>query len=289
MTQRQLLLASLPIIALALLAASCVSGQASEPAAPVSLETPAGYFEPVWADEFDSPKVDTTKWYVLDRHEKYWPDMPWRRNYKAGNAFIENGALVLQTIKDGAGYSTACIQTADYGKPTLFEQTYGSFEARVKFPAQQGHWCAFWLMNNDEGSLKQRGEKNGGRDGTEIDIMEKAWLLPRIAHNLHWDGYAENHKSAGILVNDPRLGDGDWHVIRLEWYPTVYVFFVDGKETWRSAAGGVCQSPNHIILSEEIGNGGEGPEAWGVGPISQAALPDRFEVDYVRVGKFVSE
>ncbi len=54
-----------------------------------------------------------------------------------------------------------------------------------------------------------------------------------------------------------------------------YVFFVDGKETWRTAAGGVCQVPLYIKLSDEIGK-------WG-GDITMAKLPDRFLVDYVRV------
>ena len=52
-------------------------------------------------------------------------------------------------------------------------------------------------------------------------------------------------------------------------------FYVDGKQTWRSKAGGVCQVPEYILLSDEIGN-------WG-GDISQAKLPDEFLVDYVRV------
>jgi hypothetical protein len=50
---------------------------------------------------------------------------------------------------------------------------------------------------------------------------------------------------------------------------------VDGKETWRSKAGGVCQVPEYILLSDEIG-------PWG-GDISEATLPDQFLVNYVRV------
>ena len=50
---------------------------------------------------------------------------------------------------------------------------------------------------------------------------------------------------------------------------------MDGKEVWRSAAGGVSQAPEFIKLTEEIGK-------WG-GEITEAKLPDHFEVDYVRV------
>jgi hypothetical protein len=61
----------------------------------------------------------------------------------------------------------------------------------------------------------------------------------------------------------------------LWWKPDEYVFYVDGKETWRSKAGGVCQVPEYILLSDEIGN-------WA-GDIAKAKLPDQFCVDYVRV------
>jgi hypothetical protein len=52
-------------------------------------------------------------------------------------------------------------------------------------------------------------------------------------------------------------------------------FYVDGKEVWRSSAGGVSQVPEFLKLTNEIGN-------WA-GDIKKAKLPDYFEVDYVRV------
>jgi hypothetical protein len=50
---------------------------------------------------------------------------------------------------------------------------------------------------------------------------------------------------------------------------------VDGQKTWRSTAGGVCQVPQYMLLSDEIGS-------WA-GDITKAKLPDQFMVDYVRV------
>jgi hypothetical protein len=44
---------------------------------------------------------------------------------------------------------------------------------------------------------------------------------------------------------------------------------------WRTSAGGVCQAPLYIKLSDEIGT-------WA-GKIADAQLPDAFLVDYVRV------
>jgi beta-glucanase (GH16 family) len=104
--------------------------------------------------------------------------------------------------------------------------------------------------------------------------MEKPWLDDRVQHALHWDGYGEAHRSKGEVATVPGVMDG-FHTFALFWKAEEYVFFVDGKETWRTAAGGVCQVPLYIKLSDEIGK-------WG-GDITMAKLPDRFLVDYVRV------
>jgi len=111
-------------------------------------------------------------------------------------------------------------------------------------------------------------------DGTEIDIMEKPWLDDRVQQTLHWDGYGKSHKSSGKVVKVPGVMNG-FHTFALWWKSDEYVFYVDGKETGRTSAGGVCQVPIYIKLSDEI-------EEWG-GDISKAKLPDRFVVDYVRV------
>jgi beta-glucanase (GH16 family) len=92
--------------------------------------------------------------------------------------------------------------------------------------------------------------------------------------NLHWDGYGKDHKSAGTRTTIPVLTEG-FHDYGLLWTKEQYIFYVDGKEVWRSTAGGVSQVPEYLKLSAEIGK-------WG-GDISKAELPDYFEVDYVRV------
>ena len=115
---------------------------------------------------------------------------------------------------------------------------------------------------------------NQGRDGTEIDIMEKPWRTDRIQHALHWDGYGKHHKSVGKKVTVQGVSKG-WHTFGLHWKPDEYVFYIDGRETWRTNAGGVSQVKSYIKLTEEIGK-------WG-GAIKKANLPDHFLVDYVRV------
>ncbi len=223
----------------------------------------------VWSDEFDGTVINSNKWERMGdyaRQQGYW--------MKEDSYLSGHGQLVLRVKKDALGRFTAgAVRTKG-----RYERTFGYFEAKVKFPTQQGHWCAFWLMTMSQGRIGDE-----GRDGTEIDIMEKAWLTDRIQHALHWDGYGEYHQTVYKTVRGMGMNDGGWHIFSLDWSPTQYVFYVDGVATWRTNAGGVSQVPQYIKLTEEIGNFGIGEDAWGVGPISNAVLPDYYFVEYVRV------
>ncbi len=213
----------------------------------------------VWNDEFDGLQLDKTKWL-------YRPDGKRKGGWwnKEAVSLDGQGHLVITTYMDGDKPTDGCITTQ--GK---YEHAFGYYVARVKFQKQPGHWSAFWINGN---GIRKVGDE--GRDGTEIDIMEKPWLDERVQHTFHWDGYGKDHKSKGKVVKVPGVMEG-WHTFALLWLPDEYVFYVDGKETWRTDAGGVCQVPEYMLLSDEIG-------PWG-GDITKAALPDQFLVDYVRV------
>ena len=225
----------------------------------------------VWGDEFNGPVIDSSKWARqgdYTRQQGYWIQ---------GDAYLNGqGQLVLRVMQDPV--------TGHYGSGAVFGKylrTFGYLEAKVKFPIQQVHWCAFWFYSDSEGNTNVI----GGADGAEIDIMEKAWLTDHIQDALHWDGYSPSPLagSAGLQVLNMGMNDGGWHIFAMDWTPTNYTFYVDGTQTWSTNAGGVSQVPSYVILSEEVGNFGTGPDAWGTGPISNAVLPDYYLVDYVRV------
>lgn len=219
----------------------------------------------VWNDEFDGEKLDENKWDVPPdgkRRDAWW--------MRKAISLDGKGHLVMKTFKEGDRYIDGCVRTK--GK---FEHAFGYYVARVRLQKQPGHWSAFWLYNASVGKVG-----NEGRDGTEIDIYEKPWLDDRVQQTLHWDGYGKSHKSEGKVVKVPGVMEG-WHTFSLLWLREEYVFFVDGKETWRTKAGGVCQAPLYLKLSDEIGK-------WG-GDIANANLPDEFQVDYVRVYDLVEK
>lgn len=229
----------------------------------------------VWNDEFNGTILDGTKWQQQNylRTPQFSPPGYWMTQDSYLNG---QGQLVLRVMQDPA--------TGHYGSGAVqgyYQRTFGYFEAKVKFPTQQGHWCAFWLFTMSEGSTNII----GGADGAEIDIMEKAWLTDHLQHALHWDGYPPNPLagSAGEQVYNLGLNDGGWHLCGLDWTPTNYFFYVDGTLTYSTNAGGVSQVPEYIMLTDEIGNYGTGPDAWGTGSITNASLPDYYLIDYVRV------
>ncbi|MHC4146656.1 MAG: glycoside hydrolase family 16 protein, partial [Planctomycetota bacterium] len=214
-----------------------------------------------WSDEFEGAEIDQSKWEIIGdskRRDGYW--------VKEDSYLDGKGNLLLRIKKSGEKYTSGAMRTQ--GK---FEHKFGYWVCRCKFPTEEGHWPAFWLFARP--GVGKVG--NEGRDGTEIDIMEKPWRQDKITQNLHWDGYGKEHKSAGSgQITIPGVSQG-FHTFALHWTPEQYVFYVDGKETWRTSAGGVSQVPEFIKLTEEIGD-------WG-GDITKAKLPDYFTVDYVRV------
>lgn len=213
----------------------------------------------VWHDEFDGTTLDHTKW-------AYRPDGQRKGGWWSQKAVSLDGRgnLVIKTYKEGDKYIDGCITTQ--GK---FERAFGYYVARIRLQRQPGHWSAFWLTTNGVGTVGE-----AGRDGTEIDIMEKPWLDERVQHTFHWDGYGKAHQSEGKVVKVPGVMKG-FHTFGVWWSPEEYVFYVDGKETWRTKGGGPSEVPEYILLSDEIGK-------WA-GDISKARLPDDVLVDYVRV------
>jgi lysophospholipase L1-like esterase/beta-glucanase (GH16 family) len=232
------------------------------PATPVS-----SAYRLVWSDEFDGDKLDETKW----SHRDLGP----RRdaiNTEDAVTLDGQGHLLITTSRaekdDGSvEYHTGMIRTQD-----KFEATYGYFEARMKVQSQIGHWSAFWLQSPDMG--KYTGEP--AKAGAEIDIIEylcNGANRNKAQHTIHWDGYGEDHKSRHAEYTAPDMHSG-FHTFGLEWTPTEYIFYVDGKETWRTSEA-ISRRDEYIILSAEVGK-------WA-GDIAEADLPDAVVFDYVRV------
>ena len=87
--------------------------------------------------------------------------------------------------------------------------------------------------------------------------VDRKGHITALEHTLHWDGYGPAHKSKGKVSKPADMLDGKFHEFALWWSPEEYVFYVDGRETWRTRDGGVCQAPLYLKWSTEIGEWAE--------------------------------
>ena len=242
-------------------------------------------------DDFSGDSLDLTKW---QNPVYYQHDRQGNSKWEPRNVSVKNGVLNLRFAKENDDNNF--ITTSAVRSKGEFENTYGYYEAKIKYPNRSGAWGAFWLHNDSVNIIG-----NGGIDGTEIDIIE----LSRVHENgsnsaLHWDGYNEAHKSYGKdasyntkdYPNEENLFDGNWHLYALEWTPSSYTVFIDGKVMWKATnddlaavESGICQNPLYIKLSIESSaptNGTDWNMGWG-GPVDPGTWEEVMEVDYVVV------
>ena len=112
-----------------------------------------------------------------------------------------------------------------------------------------------------------------------MDIMENFTRDSIISQNIHWNGYGKDHKGAGSGPIKVQPTEDGYHTFGIHWSPTGYVFYVDGKETWR-ISGPVSHREQFILVSTEV----NGYRSGAPSPLlKNAILPDYFIVDYVRV------
>ncbi len=164
----------------------------------------------------------------------------------------------------------------------LFSQAFGYFECRVKFPNSKGLWSAFWLHSSN-----MRKVGNEGKDGTEIDVFESAFInskTSKMGHALLWDGYGKDAKSSPYITDlSQNLYDG-YHTFALKWTPEYYVFYIDGKPTWATKDGDVSRVKEFLRLTVEIDTGDKwGPHGQKIGAFDDSKPADDFMVDYVKV------
>ena len=260
----------------------------------LSLSASAGEWRLVWSDEFDKPGLpDPAKWsyetgFVRNNEQQFYT--PERKE----NARVEDGLLIITARKERfpnpafrpgtnlASRARGNREFADYTSASLTTRgkaawTYGRVEVRAKLPAGRGTWPAIWMLGAD----RQAGWPACG----EIDIMEFVGFEPGVVHaNIHTKKYNHVQKTGkGDKISIPDASDA-FHVYALEWDAEHLDFFVDDHKyfTFRNEGTGRDAWPydrdQFLILNLAIGG------AWGGAKgIDDAAFPQRYCIDYVRV------
>jgi beta-glucanase (GH16 family) len=249
-------------------------------------QPPPGIGALTWSDEFAGTALDPTHW-------TYRATGPRDDGLLLPTAVsVGGGLLTIKTYTDPVGnHHSGMVSSQAVGSTTGFEQTYGYFEARVKFNNAPGQWSAFWLQTPTNGSPLG----DPATAGVEMDIAEhrtrcvtptqicgsSSDISDRIQEALIWDGYGADSKSA-VQLSDPLpgLGNGSWHTWGLRWTPTDLTFYYDDIAIW-SMTEPISRRSQFVILSSEVGQffAGAPPQA-GYGSFQTTTTT--MQVDYVR-------
>ncbi len=246
---------------------------------------PAPAWKLIWSDEFDAPEIDRSKWGFEvnawgggNDELQYYTDRPENARIEDGKLVIEARAETFTGPEGTRAYTSARLRTLGKG-----DWTYGRFEIRARLPRTQGLWPAIWMLPTD-------GVYGGWPHSGEIDIMELLGHEPKRTHgNLHYaNAETGKHQHTGAFYDLPE-GDftTDFHVFAIEWEEREFRWYVDGKHVQTQTAWQTDGAPYpapfdqrfHLLLNVAVGG------RWPGNPDASTVLPQRMEVDYVRVYK----
>ena len=247
-------------------------------------------WELVFSDEFNGDKLDRTKWTTRYIYNNETMDRFNDEKQRYRDNHVVSGGVLNLTAKKNEGADT--FESAMIRSHQTFY--YGYYEARVFLPNARGSWPAFWL------------EADYDIDGKfwhppEIDIFEYVINGVEDKPNMLHSSAKSSEKStpqpytfvdssftpkSHSLVSKEDLNK-DWHIAGLVWAPDRISFFWDGRliytqmYQWRRRDGQLGP-PAHIDLNFAVGGA-----AWaGRHGIDEAAFPQTFKIDYIRVCQF---
>jgi len=232
----------------------------------------------IWSDEFNYHGLpDKTKWdyeegFVRNNESQYYT------RARLENARVEDGHLVIECRQDH--FTPANHAPVKYTSASLITLNkecwqYGRIEVRAKLPQGKGVWPAIWTLGTN---ITQVGWPACG----EIDLME---FVGKETNNVHGTAHfavAGKHQSDGGTMETAKPYAA-FHTYAIEWTPDRIDFFFD-HTNYHSApvskAGPLSENPfckpHYLLLNFALGG------SWG-GPIDDAALPQQYLIDYVRV------
>ncbi|HEY1023560.1 MAG TPA: glycoside hydrolase family 16 protein [Sphingobacteriaceae bacterium] len=238
---------------------------------------------PYWYDEFDYTGLPNAAKWGYDIGGDGWGnnELQYYTN-SISNASVGNGVLTITARKEnsnGREYTSARLVSKGKG-----DFLYGRVEVKAKLPSGKGTWPAIWMLPTDWAY-------GGWPKSGEIDIMEHVgYDQDRVHVTVHTDAY--NH-SKGTQKGTNKVVAGastDFHVYRVDWTPYSIKGFIDGEQMFQFINEGKGSSVwpfdkrFHILLN--IAFGGNWGGAQGVDP---SVLPQKMEVDYVRVYKMIDK
>jgi beta-glucanase (GH16 family) len=255
---------------------------ATDPGAPVSCggTTQATVHGRRWTctfdDEFAGSSLNRSKWVVQTTAQNGFHSGGECLTDDPRNLSVANGRLYLTVRRlptsflcasPKGSYPASWVGASVYTR--TFDQLYGRFEIRARFPDAQGHQglqSALWTyprtmnMSNATGGL------------TEIDIAEAYsryadWIAPAVHSYL---------SGRSVSCKVPDYGAA-FHTYAVEWTRRAAMFYYDGTLCMRALGAGASQ-PFLVALSQVLGVTTNLTNA-------QTPSPATMQIDYVRVWK----
>lgn len=213
-----------------------------------------------FADEFDGKDYslpNANVWHNCTRENPTWKRFTSQTaEGQQKTAFIRDGKLVTRCIKNtiaeegNVDMISGAIESSD-----KMYFTYGRIEGRLRTTPHVGNFPAFWLMPQDNSA----GWPNAG----EIDIWEQIDTENKTYHTVH------THCTYDLKQALPNSGSAytnaaDYHVITLDWTPTLLTWYVDGAKAFSYAKSKLqtqlnkgqwpFDKPFYVILNQSVGN-----------------------------------
>ncbi|MEN9913585.1 MAG: hypothetical protein RL528_306, partial [Bacteroidota bacterium] len=167
---------------------------------------------------------------------------------------------------------------------------YGKIEGRIKMQTGMGIWGCFWTL----------GQNSAWPQGGEIDIIEHINSEDVFHSTVHWWNESlttlSKRTANGSKVPDPigAYNANEFQKYSIEWTPKEITWFLNDTpiKTFNILNGingtGEFHTPHFILLNCPIGGSwpqGAAGTSWNEALIP---LPNKMEVDYVRVYKYIS-
>ncbi len=238
----------------------------------------------VWSDEFDGVQPDPETWFFESGDGSQYGNPGWGNNelqwYLPDSAALRAGLLIItarREVQSSKNYTSARINTRD-----RIALRYGRVEARIRLPAGQGIWPAFWMMPQDD-------TYGGWAASGEIDVMEAVNLGGSggnsVHGTLHYGGQWPNNVFSGNEYSVATSATTDFHIYALEWDEAEIRWYVDGvmyaaQNSWSTTSApypAPFDKAFYILLNVAVGGN------WPGAPNAATVFPVTMEVDYVRV------
>jgi hypothetical protein len=214
-----------------------------------------------------------------------------REHYQPSQVVVSNGTAKLIAAPLNPPYASSACQNGSCtykagllstararadSSPYLYSFTYGYVESRLKFPATQGFFTAFWMLPADR-SYRYR---------SEIDILELLGDDPTTMFmTYHYNNRTKSYAANRGKYNNGACATKDYSKqfvrIGVDWQPDHIAWYIDGVKCAEfTGAAQIDNGPMQIILHLMVDN--DWQRRWHVG-LTDPTLTRELEVDYIRV------